>query len=63
MAETPEYMDVDLDVTIRGTARVQVEIGAEGVDKQKVARDIEDQLQAGLFDSVLNDADYRVKPV
>lgn len=63
MAETPEYMDVDLEVVIKGTARVRVEIGVEGVDKQKVARDIEDSLQAGLFDSVLNDADYRVKPV
>lgn len=60
MAETPEYVDVDLDVTIRGTARVKVEIGT---DPKSVARDIEDQLQAGLFDSVLNDADYRVKPV
>lgn len=60
MAETPEYVDVALDVTIRGTARVKVEIGT---DPKSVARDIEDQLQAGLFDSVLNDADYRVKPV
>lgn len=60
MAETPEYVDVDLDVTIRGTARVKVEIGT---DPKSVARDIEDQLQAGLFDSVLTDADYRVKPV
>lgn len=60
MAETPEYMDVDLDVNIRGTARVRVEIGT---DVKKVARDVEDSLQAGLFNSVLNDADYRVKPV
>ena len=63
MAETPETLEVDLNVTIHGAVKVKVEIGVDGVDKQKIARDIEDSLRDGTFNSVLTDADYRVKPV
>lgn len=60
MAETPETIELEFDVVIRGTYKASVEVG---VTAASVARMHEDLLFKGEFSPVLKDTDVRVKPV